>query len=189
MAGNYFTLKICRAIGKHATKPMGTSQSRVFSLSGLMSNDRERTFIAIKPDGVQRKLIGRIIQRFEDKGLQLVGMKHVTASKQLLEQHYSHLRGKPFFDDHISYMGSSPMVAMVWQGRGAISIGRMMLGSTDPNKSAPGTIRGDFCVDVGRNLVHGSDCPEAASAEIQLWFDNRELHAWCPTDSKWIYER
>merc|ERR550519_2222346 len=104
-----------------------TSQTRLFSLSRTMFNERERTFIAIKPDGVQRKLIGRIIQRFEDKGLQLVGMKHVMASKQLLEQHYSHLGTKPFFDDHIKYMGSSPMVAMVWQGKGSISLGRKML--------------------------------------------------------------
>jgi len=161
---------------------------RVFSTNHVKLNNRERTFIAIKPDGVQRKLIGRIIQRFEDKGMQLVGMKHITASKQLLEQHYCHLKDKSFFNDHISYMRSAPIVAMVWQGNDAIATGRRMLGATNPRESAPGTIRGDFCLDVGRNLIHGSDSTEAASNEIQLWFKDEELTDWHPTDNKWIYD-
>ncbi|CAK8684553.1 unnamed protein product [Clavelina lepadiformis] len=117
----------------------------------------ERTFIAVKPDGVQRGLIGKIICRFEEKGFKLVAMKMLTASQELLEQHYADLSTKPFFKGLVKFMASGPVVAMVWEGKGVVATGRVMLGETNPAQSRPGTIRGDFCIDIGRNICHGSD--------------------------------
>eukprot|EP00050_Salpingoeca_kvevrii_P005677 m.285071 g.285071 ORF g.285071 m.285071 type:complete len:174 (-) comp11289_c0_seq1:48-569(-) len=151
-----------------------------------MSN--ERTYIMIKPDGVHRQLVGEIIKRFEAKGFTLVALKLKQASKELLEQHYSDLSSKPFFGGLVSYMASGPVVCMVWQGRNVVATGRKMLGETRPDDSAPGTIRGDFAVEVGRNICHGSDSVESANKEIALWFDKSELCDWTPVSNPWIYE-
>ncbi|XP_029912996.1 nucleoside diphosphate kinase 3 isoform X2 [Myripristis murdjan] len=147
----------------------------------------ERTFIAVKPDGVQRRLVGEIIRRFEKKGFKLVALKLVQASEDLLREHYWDLRGKPFFNGLISHMSSGPVVAMVWQGLHVVKIARSMLGETNPLDSMPGTIRGDFCVEVGRNVIHGSDSVESAQKEISLWFRQSELQCWEDTSSHWVY--
>ncbi|MEO0406224.1 MAG: nucleoside-diphosphate kinase [Cyanobacteria bacterium P01_A01_bin.135] len=148
----------------------------------------ERTFIAIKPDGVQRGIIGDIISRFEAKGFTLVGMKMLTASRELAEKHYGEHQGKPFFDGLVNFITSGPVVAMVWEGEGVIASARKLIGATKPAESAPGTIRGDFGVTIGRNIIHGSDAPETAQKEIQLWFGEGELSDWEPTMTPWIYE-
>ncbi|ODV88890.1 hypothetical protein CANCADRAFT_32338 [Tortispora caseinolytica NRRL Y-17796] len=151
-----------------------------------MSN--ERTFIAIKPDGVQRGLIGPIISRFEAKGFQLVAMKLVQPGKAHLEKHYADLATKPFFAGLVQYMCSGPICAMVWEGKEVVKTGRVLLGATNPLASAPGTIRGDFAIDVGRNVCHGSDSVESAKKEIALWFKPEELMSYTPAARSWIYE-
>ncbi|CAK4072897.1 unnamed protein product [Aphanomyces euteiches] len=147
----------------------------------------ERTYIMIKPDGVQRNLVGEIIKRFEQKGFQLVALKLVRPGKAHLEQHYADLAGKPFFNGLIEYMNSGPVVAMVWQGANVVKEGRKMLGATKPSESAPGTIRGDYAVEVGRNICHGSDSVESANKEIALWF-GEEVIEWDATRNTWVYE-
>ncbi|AWP18733.1 putative nucleoside diphosphate kinase 3 [Scophthalmus maximus] len=147
----------------------------------------ERTFLAVKPDGVQRKLVGEIVQRFERKGFKLVGLKLMQASEELLREHYSELRSKPFFSGLIAYMSSGPVVAMVWQGLDVVKTARKMLGETNPADSLPGTIRGDYCVEVGRNVIHGSDSVASAQREISLWFRQNELLCWEDNCSHWIY--
>ncbi|KAM7007420.1 nucleoside diphosphate kinase 3 [Passerculus sandwichensis] len=148
----------------------------------------ERTFVAIKPDGVQRRLVGEIIRRFERKGLQLVGMKLLQAPEELLKEHYSALRDRPFYGRLVKYMSSGPIVAMVWQGLDVVKTVRSMIGETNPAESRPGTIRGDFCVEVGKNVIHGSDSVESAQQEISLWFRPEELPCWEDTAARWIYE-
>ncbi|XP_051523607.1 nucleoside diphosphate kinase A-like [Myxocyprinus asiaticus] len=152
-----------------------------------MSANEERTFIAIKPDGVQRGLVGEIIKRFEQKGFRLVAMKLIQASEDLLRQHYSDLMDRPFFPGLVSYMSSGPVVAMVWEGFNVIKTGRVMLGETNPTDSKPGTIRGDFCVQVGRNIIHGSDSVDSANTEISLWFSPEELCDYFKCQHSWIY--
>ncbi|CAI4226673.1 unnamed protein product [Auanema sp. JU1783] len=154
-----------------------------------MTATQERTFIAVKPDGVQRGLVGKIIQRFEERGYKLVGLKQLTASKAHLEVHYQDLKDKPFFPSLIEYMASGPVVAMVWQGLDVVKQGRVMLGATNPLQSAPGTIRGDFCVQTGRNICHGSDSVDSANREIAHWFKADELNDYeSTTINKWVYE-
>merc|ERR1739848_203072 len=148
----------------------------------------ERTFIAIKPDGVQRGLVGNIITRFENRGYKLVAMKLTQPGQAHLEEHYSDLSSKPFFAGLVSYMNSGPICAMVWEGLDVVKQGRRMLGETNPLASAPGTIRGDFCTDLGRNICHGSDAVESANAEIALWFNENELQSWESHSKNWIYE-
>ncbi|RHZ48926.1 nucleoside-diphosphate kinase [Aspergillus thermomutatus] len=152
-----------------------------------MSN--EQTFIAIKPDGVQRGLVGPIITRFENRGFKLVAMKLVSPPQSQLEQHYADLSDKPFFKGLVSYMLSGPICAMVWEGRDAVKTGRTILGATNPLASAPGTIRGDYAIDVGRNVCHGSDSVENARKEIALWFKPEELISWKSAAFDWIYEK
>jgi nucleoside-diphosphate kinase len=152
-------------------------------------SSNEQTFIAIKPDGVQRGLIGPIIQRFEQRGFKLAAIKLVTASKEHLETHYADLAGKPFFPGLVAYMASGPICAMVWEGRDAVKTGRVLLGATNPLASAPGTIRGDFAIDVGRNVCHGSDAVESAQKEIALWFKPEELQSWKQASHDWVYEK
>ena len=152
-----------------------------------MSNT-ERTFIAVKPDGVQRGLVGKILSRFEERGYKLVGLKMLTASRAHLEVHYQDLKGKPFFPSLIEYMSSGPIVATVWEGLDAVKQGRAMLGATNPLQSAPGTIRGDFCIQTGRNIIHGSDSVESAQREIAHWFKPEELSEYASAQAKWIYE-
>ena len=149
---------------------------------------KERTFIMIKPDGVQRGLIGQIIQRFETKGFKLVAMKLCAPGREHFEQHYADLSTKKFFTGLIDYASSGPVCVMVWEGDGAVLTGRKILGATRPADSEPGTIRGDFCIDVGRNIIHGSDAVESANAEIALWFKDEELVSWESHSQKWIYE-
>jgi nucleoside-diphosphate kinase len=150
---------------------------------------RERTFIMVKPDGVQRGLVGEIINRFEKKGFKLVALKMAQPGKEHFEQHYSDLSSKPFFAGLVTYASSGPVVAMVWEGHNAVATGRKMLGATRPDDSAPGTIRGDLCIDVGRNIIHGSDAVDSANKEIKLWFQDSEVSAWCHHSEKWVYEK
>ncbi|KAL2001302.1 hypothetical protein VTN02DRAFT_1944 [Thermoascus thermophilus] len=152
-----------------------------------MSN--EQTFIAIKPDGVQRGLVGPIISRFEQRGFKLVAMKLCSPSKEHLEKHYADLAGKPFFNGLVTYMLSGPIVAMVWEGREAVKTGRAILGATNPLASPPGTIRGDYAIDVGRNVCHGSDSVENAKKEIALWFNESELISYKQAQFDWVYEK
>ena len=150
---------------------------------------KERTFIMIKPDGVQRGLIGQIISRFETKGFKLIGMKVCQPGRAHFEQHYADLSSKGFFNGLIDYAASGPVCAMVWEGDNAVLTGRKMLGATKPFDSEPGTIRGDYCIHVGRNIIHGSDAVESANAEIALWFPNGEgLVDWSHHSSDWVYE-
>jgi len=153
-----------------------------------MPNTAERTFIAVKPDGIQRGLVGKIIQRFEERGYKLVAMKLVHASKKHLEIHYQDLKEKPFFPSLIEYMASGPICAMVWEGLDVVKQGRAMLGATNPLDSAPGTIRGDFCIQTGRNICHGSDSVGSAAREIAHWFQPSEVLDYAFANSKWIYE-
>jgi len=148
----------------------------------------ERTFLAIKPDGVQRKLVGEIIRRFEAKGFTLVGLKLMSVSRELAETHYGVHKEKPFFPGLVNFITSGPVVAMVWEGKGVIASARKIIGATNPLNAEPGTLRGDFGVDVGRNIIHGSDAPETAAQEIKLWFKDEELVAWEPSLTSWIYE-
>merc|ERR1711934_476205 len=149
---------------------------------------RERTYIMIKPDGVQRGLVGEIIKRFEQKGFKLAALKMTHASKDLLEKHYADLASKGFFAGLIQYMSSGPVVCMVWEGYNAVRSGRKLLGETRPDDSLPGTIRGDFCVEVGRNICHGSDSVESAEKEIELWF-GKDVVDYTLAAEPWVYEK
>lgn len=157
------------------------------STCATMAGVNERTFIMIKPDGVQRGLVGDIIKRFEQKGFKLVALKFMQASEDHLRQHYADLSSRPFFPGLVKYMASGPVVPMVWEGLNVVKTGRVMLGETNPKDSAPGTIRGDFCIQVGRNICHGSDSVESANKEINLWFTEEELVSWNPVTIDWVY--
>ena len=148
----------------------------------------ERTFIMIKPDGVQRGLIGEIISRFETKGFSMVGMKFMAVSRELAEKHYGVHKERPFFGSLVDFITSSPVVAMVWEGEGVVGSARTLIGATNPITAAPGTIRGDYGVTIGRNLIHGSDAIETAQSEIALWFSDEELSAWDSCKKDWLYE-
>jgi nucleoside-diphosphate kinase len=147
----------------------------------------ERTFIAIKPDGTQRSLVGTIIQRFEQKGYKLVGLKAIVPTKELANVHYADLKSKPFFNGLVNYMTCGiPVIAMVWEGPDVIRQGRRLIGATNPLDADPGSIRGTFCISVGRNIIHGSDSFESANIEIPLWFNKDELFDWELGNSEWI---
>ena len=148
----------------------------------------ERTFLAVKPDGVQRAIVGEIIRRFETKGFTLVGLKLMQVSRELAEQHYDVHREKPFFAGLVDFITSGPVVAMVWEGDGVVASARKLIGATNPLTAEPGTIRGDYGVSIGRNLIHGSDAVETAQREIALWFRDEELASWKPTITPWLYE-
>lgn len=148
----------------------------------------ERTLVLIKPDAVQRGLIGEIIARLERRGLRLVGMKFMQVSRELAEKHYGIHEGKPFYEGLLSYITASPIVAMVWEGVDAITIVRETMGNTRPAEAKPGTIRADFALEVGRNLVHGSDGPDTAAFEIDLFFRPEELLTWSRVTDPWIFE-
>ncbi|MFC4768923.1 nucleoside-diphosphate kinase [Effusibacillus consociatus] len=145
----------------------------------------ERTFLMIKPDGVQRGLIGQIMTRFEKKGFKLVNAKLMTVSRELAEKHYDELKEKPFFGELVDFITSGPVFAMIWEGNNVISVARAMMGKTNPADAAPGTIRADFAVSVGMNVIHGSDSPENAQREIDLWF-NGEAISYDKTIAKWL---
>ena len=148
----------------------------------------ERTLILVKPDGVQRGLAGEIISRFERRGLKLVGMKFMQMSRELAEEHYAVHKERPFYADLVNYITSGPIVAMVWEGKDAINAARATMGATNPVQAAPGTIRGDLGMEIGRNLVHASDGPETAVKEVNLFFTPGELVAWERATDVWIRE-
>jgi nucleoside-diphosphate kinase len=149
----------------------------------------ERTFVAIKPDGVERGLIAEIIGRFERRGLKLVGLKLMQLSTELAEKHYGEHKGKPFFDGLVKHITSGPIVAMVWEGKNAVAMCRSTIGATSPATAAPGTIRGDLAVDIARNIVHGSDSLESAQREINIFFSKGELlQGWQQSCHQWIWE-
>jgi len=149
---------------------------------------RERTFIMLKPDAVQRGLVGQIMQRFEKKGFKLAAMKLCSPGRKHMEAHYADLATKKFFPSLVDYMSSGPVCAMIWEGDDAVKTGRVMLGATRPQDSAPGTIRGDMCIDVGRNIIHGSDAVESANHEIGLWFKESEICNWAHHSAGQLYE-
>ena len=151
-------------------------------------SDTERTFIALKPDTVQRGLVGEIVARFERKGFKLVAMKLVSASEELLHSHYQEHKGKAFFSPLVSYMRSGPVLATVWEGRRVVAAGRAVLGATNPLVAAPGTIRADLGLTTERNLCHASDSVDSAIREIALWFSPGELIRWNYDLGKWIHE-
>ncbi len=146
----------------------------------------QKTLILLKPDCIHRRLIGTVIQRFERKGLRLAGLKLVQPSRQLAEQHYAVHKGKSFYDSLLQFLTSGPAVAMVWEGREAVTVARNLMGATDGAKAPPATIRGDFAISVQNNLVHGSDSPENAAAEIALWFKPEELVNYQLADTPWV---
>ncbi len=148
----------------------------------------ERTFIMIKPDGVQRHLTGEIIHRFERKGFTLVGLKMMQVPRELAEKHYAVHRERPFFNGLIEFITSAPVIAMAWEGENVVSAARNLIGATNPTTADPGSIRGDFGVSIGRNLIHGSDAIETAQTEIALWFTPEELLSWKPVRQSWLYE-
>jgi len=148
----------------------------------------EQTLVLIKPDGVQRGLVGQIITRLERRGLKLIGMKFMQVSNELASTHYEAHLGKSFYEWLVSYITSSPIVAMVWEGKDAIQIVRATMGATNAATAAPGTIRGDFAVEIGRNLVHGSDGVESAAREVSLFFKADELVNWKRENDRWIRE-
>jgi nucleoside-diphosphate kinase len=146
----------------------------------------EKTFLMVKPDGVQRNLVGEIVQRFEKKGYQLVGAKLMNISNDLAEQHYGEHKERPFFGELVNFITSGPVFAMVWQGDNVIKVARDMMGKTNPVDAAAGTIRGDYAVNVGMNIIHGSDSPESAEREINLFFNKNELVEYSRDINKWI---
>lgn len=148
----------------------------------------EKTLILVKPDGVQRGLMGEIIARFERRGLKLIGMKFMQMSRELAETHYGVHRERPFFGGLVEYITSGPIVAMAWEGNNAIAAARATIGATKPVEATPGSIRGDFGMEVGRNLVHGSDSPENGEKEVSLFFQASELVSWGRTTEPWIIE-
>lgn len=146
----------------------------------------EKTFIMVKPDGVQRNLIGEIVSRFEAKGYTLVGAKLASVSRELAEKHYAEHKERPFFGELVDFITSGPVFAMVWQGNNVISTARNMMGKTNPTDAASGTIRGDFATSVGMNIIHGSDSLESAAHEIGLWFSENEVLSFEKTIQRWI---
>jgi nucleoside-diphosphate kinase len=146
----------------------------------------DQTLVLLKPDCVQRHLVGDIIRRFEQKGLRLAGLKLVQVGRQLAEKHYAVHKGKPFYDSLVKFVTSGPTIAMVWEGREAVGVVRGLMGPTDGTKAPPGTIRGDFALSVQNNLIHGSDSPENARAEIALWFKPEELIDYRFADGEWV---
>src|SRR5258708_7617625 len=143
----------------------------------------QQTLILLKPDGVQRRLLGEVIGRFERKGLRLAALKLVQASSKLAAKHYDVHKDRPFYESLLTFITSGPTVAMVWEGREAVAVARSMIGATDGVKAAPGTIRGDFALSMQNNLVHGSDTPENAAGEIALWFTKAELVGYTSVDA------
>jgi nucleoside-diphosphate kinase len=151
-------------------------------------SQEERTFIMIKPDAVQRGLIGEIIGRIEKSGLKIVGMKFLKVTQELAEKHYEVHKERPFYNSLVSFITSSPTVAMVIEGMNAVTIGRKLVGTTNPADAAPGTIRGDFGLDIGRNLVHASDSVENGKIEAAVYFSDNEISNWTPINYQWLYE-
>ncbi|EIM22178.1 NDK-domain-containing protein [Wallemia mellicola CBS 633.66] len=170
-----------------ATKPvhLDAPQSTIAGTEGTFS---ERSFVMIKPDGVSRQIVGKIISRFEERGYKLVAVKTVTPSKELAKEHYIDLAARPFYPGLVEYITSgTPVVALVWEGKDVIRQGRRMVGATNPLQSDPGSIRGTYAVSVGRNIIHASDSFESATKEIGLWFNEKELSNYQPIAWPWIF--
>ena len=148
----------------------------------------EKTLVLVKPDGVQRGLIGEVIARLEHRGLRLVAAKFLVVSPELAETHYAIHKGKPFYDSLIAYITSAPVMAMVWEGPNAVAAVRQTMGATRPTEAAPGSIRHDFCLEVGRNLTHASDSTENGIKEVELWFQPKEIVTWERAVDQWIFE-
>ena len=148
----------------------------------------ERTFVAIKPDGVQRGLVGEVISRLERRGLKLVAIRLMQVDEGLAGRHYAEHVDRPFFSSLVSFITSGPIVAMIWEANNAVALARQTMGSTNPGEAAPGTIRGDFGIDIGRNIVHGSDGPESAEREIGLFFESGDALGYTRSTDEWIIE-
>ena len=148
----------------------------------------ETTLLLVKPDGVQRGLVGEILGRVERRGLRLSALKLMHVSRSLAEQHYAIHKGKPFYNGLIDYIVSAPVVAMAWSGNKAVEAVRQVLGATNPTQAAPGTVRADFAIDIGRNLTHGSDSAENGAAEVALWFTTAEVQQWQAANVAWVFE-
>ena len=148
----------------------------------------EQTLVLVKPDGVQRGLVGEVVGRLERRGLRLMGMKLMRITEELAGRHYAEHREKPFFGGLVSFITSAPVVAMVWEGPGAVAMVRAMMGATNPANAAPGTIRGDLAVSFGMNVIHGSDSPESAQREVSLFFAPGEVLQWERTVDRWVIE-
>lgn len=148
----------------------------------------EKSLVLVKPDGVQRGLIGEVISRLEKRGLRLIGAKFMLVDTKLAEEHYAIHKGKPFYDALIRYITSAPVMAMVWEGPNAVAAIRQTMGATKPTEAAPGSIRHDFALEIGRNLTHASDSPENGLKEVALWFKQDELVAWDRDIDKWVFE-
>ena len=149
----------------------------------------ERTLVLVKPDGVVRGLIGEVISRLEQRGLRLVAAKFIQVSRELAETHYAIHKGKPFFDGLIQYITSAPVMAMIWEGPNAVAAVRQTMGSTRPTEAAPGSLRHDYALDIGRNLTHASDSVENGEKEMALWFKPGELISWKRDIDRWIFEK
>lgn len=165
---------------------LGILMALYASASSAVQQLRERTFVIVKPDGVQRGLIGKVVSRFEKNGFKLVAMKFLQASEETLKKHYAELSERPFFQALIQYMQMGPIVIMVWEGKDVVKRARDIIGATDPLKSSPGTIRGDYGIATGRNVVHGSDSLPSSKREIDLWFQKVEVIPWQQTLDDWI---
>ncbi|KAL5748278.1 hypothetical protein ACOSQ2_025575 [Xanthoceras sorbifolium] len=172
-----------RTLARNSTKPGIFLPHLVASLEQV-----EETYVMVKPDGVQRGLVGEIITRFEKKGFKLTGLKLFECPKELAEEHYKDLQSKSFFPKLIGYITSGPVVCMAWEGVGVVASARKLIGSTNPLQAEPGTIRGDLAVQTGRNVVHGSDSPENGKREIALWFKEGEICQWTPAQAPWLME-
>ncbi|AHF08895.1 MULTISPECIES: nucleoside-diphosphate kinase [Dehalobacter] len=148
----------------------------------------ERTFLMLKPDAIQRGLVGEVIGRFEKKGFKLVGLKLIQVDRALAEEHYKEHKGKGFFEPTVQYIMSSPVVAMVWEGKNVVAIAREMMGATNPANANPGSIRGAYAMDISRNVIHGSDSVESAEREISLYFKPAEILHYAKAGEEWLSE-
>ncbi len=149
----------------------------------------ERSLVLVKPDGVQRALVGEVISRLERRGLRLVGAKFMQVNRELAETHYAIHKGKPFYEGLIEYIISAPVMAMVWEGPNAVAAIRQTMGATRPTEAAPGSLRHDFALEVGRNLTHASDTVENGGKEVTLWFKSEELVDWKREVDRWVFEK
>jgi nucleoside-diphosphate kinase len=171
-----------------ATSFNTTTSCDALPVYGIAGTNQERTFLAVKPDGVQRGLVGDIIARFEKRGYKLVGLKMVWPTEEMAMEHYADLSKKPFYPGLCKFFSSGPIVCMCWEGKDIINQGRQMLGETQPLASKPGSIRGDFSIDLGRNICHGSDSPESAAHELSMWFPEG-VNDYGKVLDAWVYEK
>ncbi|CAN8070093.1 unnamed protein product [Agarophyton chilense] len=175
--------------GTRALTAVSVAAATAAASTTVFADKTERSYIMLKPDAVQRGLVGEIIQRFEKRGFKLVALKLVTPSFEMAKKHYYDLQQRPFFPTLCKFLSSGPVVAMVFEGEDVIRQGRRMIGATSPLAADPGTIRGDLSIITGKNIIHGSDSKQSAEAEISLWFTPEEINSWDKTDVEaWVYE-